>query len=248
MKRIKKALLIFGIIAVLISVGFFAYPTVNNLIFVQEQQNVIDQYVNEIEAIKPAEAKSKKNKGTKNKPINTSYAKLKKAVKNYNEQIYTDRQIGLSVEKAYQVPCLDLAEYGLSNNIYGYIEIPDIDVKMSILLGANDYNMSLGATHMSHTSIPFGGKNTNSVIAAHCGYAGKHMFRYISELSPGAEVKITTPFDTLTYRVAETKIIDPNDAESLVIQDGKDMVTLLTCHPYPTNKYRCAVYCERSEK
>jgi sortase A len=129
--------------------------------------------------------------------------------------------------------------------VYGYITIDKININMAIYLGASEYNMSLGAAHLSQTSIPIGGKNTNSVIAGHCGYGGRQMFRYIENLSVGDEVKITTPFNKLTYKVVDKKTIKPNALENIKIQKGKDMITLFTCTPYPTSKYRCCVFCER---
>ena len=40
----------------------------------------------------------------------------------------------------------------------------------------------------------------------------------------------------------------PTDSEKLEIQDGNDMITLLTCHPYRSGgKYRYIVYCFRSD-
>jgi sortase A len=48
--------------------------------------------------------------------------------------------------------------------------------------------------------------------------------------------------------VKEIRIVHPdtNTIGSILIQPGKDMVTLMTCHPPNTGgKYRYLVYCER---
>ena len=48
------------------------------------------------------------------------------------------------------------------------------------------------------------------------------------------------------YRVESIDIIAPTDSEKLKIQEGKDMVTLITCHPYRSHgKQRYVVYCVR---
>ena len=52
--------------------------------------------------------------------------------------------------------------------------------------------------------------------------------------------------ETLTYTVAETRIIEPTDIGELLIQDGRDLVTLVTCHPLGSNAQRYVVYCERA--
>ena len=50
----------------------------------------------------------------------------------------------------------------------------------------------------------------------------------------------------MRYTVVETKIIDPNDVKEILIQQDRELLTLLTCHPYASGgKYRYVVYCER---
>ena len=106
--------------------------------------------------------------------------------------------------------------------------------------------MAKGAVHLGETSLPIGGENTNSVIAGHCGWNGAHYFRYLSDLEPGDEIIITNLWETLTYTVTDSKIIDPNETDSILIQEGRDMLTLLTCHPYASGgKQRLLVFCDR---
>ena len=91
--------------------------------------------------------------------------------------------------------------------------------------------------------------NTNAVIAGHRGRNGYKYFQDIEALEVGDEVYITTLWDTLTYSVTEIKIIEPGDIDSIKIQQGRDLVTLLTCHPYASGgKYRYLVFCERTEE
>jgi len=46
--------------------------------------------------------------------------------------------------------------------------------------------------------------------------------------------------------VTDIKIVSPDDINAILIQPGKDMITLLTCHPYASGgKYRYLVFCER---
>ena len=123
-----------------------------------------------------------------------------------------------------------------------------MELKMPIYLGATNQHMADGAAHLSQTSLPIGGRNTNCVIAGHRGYNGASYFRYIEKLKVGDIVTITNVWETLTYRVAEIKIIDPHDVKEILIQDGRDLVTLLTCHPYASGgKQRYVVYGERIE-
>lgn len=108
--------------------------------------------------------------------------------------------------------------------------------------------MSLGAAVLSETSMPIGGENTNCVISGHRGYSGAPYFRDIENLKIGSKVYITNPWDTLMYKVVKIDVINPDDVSSILIQEGKDMITLLTCHPYMSHgKYRYVVYCERAK-
>ena len=166
----------------------------------------------------------------------------------YNEAIYTQGQAGLSCEYDYQKPSFTLTQYGLADEVFGVISIPAMELEMPIFLGATEQHMAEGAAHLSQTSLPIGGTNTNSVIAGHRGYNGASYFRYIGKLKVGDLVSVTNLWETLTYRVCEIKIIDPHDVTEILIQPGRELLTLLTCHPYASGgRQRYVVYCERVE-
>lgn len=175
-----------------------------------------------------------------------SYPELWDAMTAYNQQIYTDGQSTLSKVGAYQATLFSLTDYGLPDETFGVISIPKLNLEMPLYLGATDENMAKGAAVLSGTSVPIGGSNTNAVIAGHRGWGGAAYFRYITELSIGDEVVITNLWERLRYRVVGTKIIEPHEIENILIQPGRDMVTLLTCHPYASGgKQRYLVYCQR---
>ena len=166
----------------------------------------------------------------------------------YNETIYTQGQAGLSCEYDYQKPSFTLTQYGLADEVFGVISIPAMELEMPIFLGATEQHMADGAAHLSQTNLPIGGENTNCVIAGHRGYNGASYFRYIDKLKVGDMVSITNLWETLTYRVCEIKIIDPYDVTEILIQPGRELLTLLTCHPYASGgRQRYVVFCERVE-
>lgn len=162
-----------------------------------------------------------------------------------NEELYADGQQDLDDPFSYQQPEVDLSAYGLEGNIIGFVSIEKMGVRLPILLGASEENMKQGAAHLTNTSYPVGGRNTNCVLAAHRGYSRTAMFRDIELLEPGDEVVIENFRETLVYEVTETKVIAPDEIQEVLIQEGKDMVTLITCHPYRENRQRYVVYCER---
>ena len=117
---------------------------------------------------------------------------------------------------------------------------------LSLYLGATADHLSLGAAHLSQTSLPVGGTNTNCVIAGHRGWHNGKYFHDIVSLKKDDEVQITNMWETLRYRVVETKAIESYDVEKIKIQPDRDMITLLTCYYTGGNhKMRFAVYCER---
>ena len=176
------------------------------------------------------------------------YPKLWADMVRYNETIYTQGQAGLSCAYDYQKPSFRLKDYGLADEVFGVISIPAMELEMPIFLGATEQHMADGAAHLSQTSLPIGGGNTNCVIAGHRGYNGASYFRYIDKLKVGDTVSITNLWERLTYRVCEIKIIDPHDVTEILIQPGRELLTLLTCHPYASGgRQRYVVYCERVE-
>ena len=114
-------------------------------------------------------------------------------------------------------------------------------------LGASDAHLAAGATVLGSTSAPIGGDSTNCVIAGHRGWRGADYFRHIDKLAVGDEVRITNLWETLTYTVADIQIIQPHEVDKIKIQQGRDLLTLLTCHPYASGgRQRYVVYCERT--
>lgn len=176
------------------------------------------------------------------------YPELWEDMVRYNQNIAAQGQSGLSCAYDYQKASFQLADYGLPDEIFGVLSIPAIDLEMPIYLGATEQHMADGAAHLSQTSLPIGGMDTNCVIAGHRGYSGASYFRYLDKLHVGDTISVTNLWETLTYRVSEIRIIDPSDVDEILIQPGRELLTLLTCHPYASGgRQRYVVYCERSE-
>ncbi len=178
--------------------------------------------------------------------IPDKYPELWLDMRDYNESLYESGQAGLSNPSAYETPSFQLSDYGLDSEMFGVISIPKLDVELPLYLGATGAHMADGAAHMTQTSLPIGGENTNSVIAGHRGWKGAAYFLYIPQLEQGDIVQVTNLWETLTYKVVETKIIYPDEVEAIHIQPGRELLTLLTCHPPASGgKHRYLVFCER---
>lgn len=170
-----------------------------------------------------------------------------KASVKYNKKLYKNKQKELKDVWSYRNIPKNLPHF--KDNIFGSINIPKMNVKLPLYIGATEENMKKGAVIMGQTSLPIGIKNSNTVIAAHRGYQGIPFFREIEKLKVNDKIYIKNKWKTLAYKVKNIKIIYPDDVEDIKIQKNKDMITLLTCHPYRTiGMYRYVVYCIRTDK
>ena len=174
------------------------------------------------------------------------YPELLAALREYNQRIYAEKQCNLVDLEACEEPAADLTTYGVADEIIGVLEIPAMELIMPVYLGASDAHLAAGAAVLGNTSAPIGGNSTNSVIAGHRGWRGADYFRHIDRLQVGDTVTLTNLWKPLTYTVADIQIIQPHEVDKIKIQQGRDLLTLLTCHPYASGgRQRFVVYCER---
>ena len=139
---------------------------------------------------------------------------------------------------------MDLSEYGIDDGMIGILDIPKMDVTLPLYLGATQEKMAKGAVMLGQTSFPVQGTDSNCVIAAHRGWKGIPMFREIERLEIGDELTIQNCQETLSVPCVEIEIILPDESDKIMIQPGRNMVTLMTCHPYTQNSKRYVVYCD----
>lgn len=225
----RKILNIVAILFILIGIILFCFPSASNYIYEKNVETEKEKFVVKIT-------------DEQNENI---LDKLYKKLQEENQKIYEEKQNKLVDPFSYEQSAIDLSEYGIENNVIGYISIPKINIEVPILLGANTANMKKGAVHLTETSYPIGGVNTNSVIAAHRGYGKATLFRHIDKIGVGDKIYIRNFKEELTYEVYETKIINPDDISELEIQEGQDIITLITCHPYRINTQRYIVKAKR---
>lgn len=208
----------------------------------------IQQYRYDNTAGDVVEAFSQRIEDTGKKNDNAGdWTQLKEWMVQYNEALYAQKQKDLKDAFSYQEIDFNLKQAGFEEEMIGYITIPRMEVELPIYLGANTENLSKGAAQLTQTSLPVGGVNTNAVLAAHRGFKGAAMFRDIEKLESGDLVMLTNFQETLYYQAVEMKVIAPSDIKEVLIQEGRDMLTLITCHPYRNNYQRYVVYCERIE-
>ena len=256
-----------GMILILLGIGLFCYPDISEWFLKQQTMQYIDDFqrkYQEKSVKKPAEEgivgetiveggelgdNSVQEEAALEK--NSLYEKendpLYQEILLYNQEIYNNGQSGFRDAWSYEQAPIVLD--GLEDGKFGYMEIPSMDVTLPLYIGASSSNMSKGAAILGQTSIPIGGQNTNSVIAAHRGWSTGAFLRDIEKVSIGDMVYIINPWERMAYQVETIDIVYPDDSDAVKIQENRDMITICTCHPYLSRgKYRYLLYCVRDEE
>ena len=214
-----------------VGIGFLIYPNIADYINSKSNETVIKNYSESTQTMSDYE-------------IDNELAKAQ----NFNELL---AKSALNDEEKNEYNAA-MSEY---ENILNYddimctIEIPKINVDLPVYHDSTDREEKLkkGCVHLANTSLPIGGASTHAVISAHSGYPEQVFFDELDKLEIGDTFKINVLNKTLTYKVCEINIVDPDDSSKLEIENGKDYVTLVTCYPYSINTHRLCVRGERVE-
>lgn len=207
------------------------YPFISGIVHRQEQKSVISTYESHIMQ--------------NTKEMDGVFEKAKE----YN-RILNDTK-GIVVESSLQeMNGLSDEEYNNQLNmtgsgVMGSLEIPKIDVNLPIYHGTEDSVLSKGVGHLQGSNLPVGEKNTRSILTGHRGLPNAKLFTRLDELRKGDLFFIRVCGKTLAYKVEKTEVIKPEEAETLSIVSGKDLVSLVTCTPYGINTHRLIVTGER---
>ena len=123
----------------------------------------------------------------------------------------------------------------------GYIDIPKINQQIPVYAGTSEDVLQHACGHLEGTSLPIGGKDTHAVITAHRGLPQVKLFRDLDKMEVGDLFFFTNVKETLAYKVDQILVVEPWDFEPVLVVEGKDLMTLLTCTPYMINSHRLLV-------
>lgn len=123
----------------------------------------------------------------------------------------------------------------------GFIDIPRIDQKIPVYAGTSEEVLQKACGHLEGTSLPIGGIDTHAVITAHRGLPQVKLFRELDKLKEGDVFYFTNIKETLAYEVDQILTVEPWDFDPVLVVEGKDLMTLLTCTPYMINSHRLLV-------
>ena len=127
----------------------------------------------------------------------------------------------------------------------GTISIPSIDVDLPIYAGSSEEVLQKGVGHLEGTSLPVGGESTHTVITAHRGLPSARLFTDLDKVKVGDIFYITNIKETLAYKVDQILTVEPDNFDPVLVSQGHDYATLLTCTPYMINSHRLLVRGER---
>lgn len=211
-----------------VGLSLLLYPTASDYWNSHHQTRAITTYADNVAALDHAR-----------------YEELLEAARQYNEKLASQEpHYRLSEEEKEEYEStLEVSDTG----IMGYIEIPEIDVKLPIYHGTDDAVLQTAAGHLEWTSLPVGGESTHCVISGHRGLPSAKLFTSLDKLREGDTFLLRVLDEVLTYEVDQILIVEPQDTEALQIEEGKDYCTLMTCTPYGINTHRLLVRGHRIE-
>ena len=159
-------------------------------------------------------------------------------------QAYNQSLVGRS--NSYLLSDAQKAEYERLLNIdgtgvMGYVEVPSIKVSLPIYHGTEESVLQVAIGHLEWSSLPVGGASSHCVISGHRGLPSAKLFSDLDEVVEGDIFIMRVLDETFTYEVDQILIVEPQDTEALLIQEGEDLCTLVTCTPYGINTHRLLV-------
>ena len=144
-------------------------------------------------------------------------------------------------EGGASAPPLAYAQQLTVGDVMAYVDIPKIGVYLPVQHGTGAETLEKSVGHVVGTSLPVGGSSTHAVLSAHSGMASSKLFSDIDQLAVGDTFYIHVLGEVLAYKVDTINTVLPTDTSLLQIEDGKDLVTLVTCTPFGVNTHRLIV-------
>lgn len=208
------------LLIVLVGLGLLNYPYLSSRYSQREYRAQFEAYQQEMES--------------------TQQDSQRQQAQLYNQQLSTEQS---ALEDAFSSQQPSGGEEGL----LGYVEIEKIDVYLPIYEGTTEQILRKGIGHLSGSSLPVGGESTHAVLAGHSGLASQLMFTELEQLEIGDRFSLYVMGEELCYQVDQILTVEPWQTDALQIEEGKDMVTLITCVPYGVNSHRLLVRGQRVE-
>lgn len=225
MKKNKSTIIL--ILVFFVGLSVMLYPTISDYVNQRNQSRAVANYAQSVDTMTDAD-----------------YSAYFDAADAFNAQVAANENALYRPDQlSGYYDTLDITGTG----IMGYITIAKIGVELPIYHGTSDSVLQIAAGHLEGTSLPVGGASTHAVISAHRGLPSAKLFTNLDQLEVGDTFTITVLDRVLTYEVDKITIVLPTQTDNLLVADGKDYVTLMTCTPYGINTHRLLVRGRRVE-
>jgi len=227
-KKSDRIITILLMLVLVIGLSLLLYPSFSNAWNQRHQTHAIEGYAQQVSSLGDED-----------------YEAIWQAAIDYNK----------TLPERSEIRTLPPEEYALyeklllvgSQQVMGYIEIPEIAVELPIYHGTDEAVLQVAIGHLEWTSLPTGGESTHCVVSGHRGLPSARLFTDLDKLVVGDQFLLHVLDETLTYEVDQIRIVEPHETDELLIQEGKDLCTLLTCTPYGINSHRLLVRGHRVE-
>lgn len=230
MKKTKTIVTTVLIVLIFVAgLGLMLYPTISDYISSLSHKRVISDYVSSVENLDES-----------------TYTELLTQAEIYNTRLAARKGslTTLSDEAAKEYySILDVNGTG----VMGYVQIPSLDLSLPIYHGSDDAVLQVGVGHLEGSSLPVGGESCHTILTGHRGLPSSQLFTSIDKLVEGDVFMLRVLKETFTYQVDQIETVLPSELSSLVIVDGEDYCTLVTCTPYGVNTHRLLVRGRRIE-
>lgn len=173
------------------------------------------------------------------------YDELWNAAREYNQSLL-DRTNSFVLTNEQETEYNQLLNVS-GNGIMGYIEIPSLKVVLPIYHGTDEGVLQVAIGHLQWSSLPIGGKSSHCVISGHRGLPSARLFTDLDQMVEGDLFLLRVLDEVLTYEVDQIRIVEPYQIQELLISEGEDLCTLVTCTPYGINSHRLLVRGHRIE-
>jgi len=218
----KHAFTVSIILVFLIGLSVLLYPTVSSYINSLRQSRVVAGYYAGLSRLSERDFTDL---------LNAAHEYNRKLPGNQNRFVLSDNE---------------MAEYMSllnpnGNGVMGVLEIGSIDVRLPIYHGTSEGVLQIGAGHIEGTSLPVGETGTHSSVTGHRGLPSSLLLTNLDKLAKGDTFVLRILNQTLTYKVDQILVVDPEEMDPLAIDMDMDYCTVVTCTPYGINSHRMLV-------
>lgn len=224
MKDFLKKYVIELILSIILVAGLclILYPTVSDWWNSLHQSRAIASYVEKVEGMSEEDCEE-----------------MLAAARAYNEKLAAGNRGFVLTERELEEyrSLLDVSGTG----IMGYVQIPSIGVSLPVYHGTDEAVLQTAIGHIPGSSLPVGGESTHCLVSGHRGLPSARLFTDLDQLEEGDIFTLTVLGEVITYQVDQIRVVLPAEQQDLMIAEGEDYCTLITCTPYGINSHRILV-------